>query len=129
MAMSTYKHTGGPDNVGANTTVTNAINLGVNALKNLQGVPGVNDPNSGGFGYNSRSNRADMSTTQFAMAGLYAAETIQVGASNTLPMAQGFINNTRSGGGHSYAPSGSVDYAMTASGVWTYLFFGLPPED
>ena len=130
MAMSTYKHSGGPDNVGANTTVTNAISMGVNALKNLQGVPGVNDPNSGGFGYNSRSSRADMSTTQFAMAGLYAAEIVQAGASNTLAIAQGFINNTTDGsGGNSYAPNGSADHAMTASGAWTYLLSGLPPED
>jgi hypothetical protein len=130
MAMSTYKHTGGPDDVGANTSVTNAIAQGVTSLKNLQGVPGVDDPNSGGFYYNRRNSNADMSTTQFAMAGLYAAETVQAGASNTLGISRGFIGNTKNGdGGHSYSPNGSSNHAMTASGAWTYLLSGLPPED
>ncbi len=130
MAMSTYRNTGGPDNVGANTTVSAAINMGVTALINLQGVPGVNTPNSGGFHYNTRNNNADMSTTQFAMAGLHAADLVQPGASQTLPLAQGYINYTKDGnGGHGYSSSNSADHAMTASGAWTYLLSGLPPEE
>ena len=129
MAMSTYLDTGGPDDVGAGMGVGAAINEGVSRLKNIQGIPGVNGNNAGGFDYNSRGNRADMSTTQFAMAGLYAAERVLPGASNTLDQARGFINNTRSGGGNAYAPGDGVDHAMTASGAWTYLLSGLPPED
>ena len=131
MAMSTYLSTMGPDDVGANTTVTGALSTGVQQLKNMQGIAGQNSPNDGGFDYNSRNNRGDMSTTQFAMAGLFASERILPQAANTLPLARGFINNTRGGdGGHAYAAFGnSNNHAMTASGAWTYLLSGLTPED
>lgn len=130
MAMSTYLDTGGPEDVGAATQVRAAISMGVSNLKNIQGIPGQNSPNDGGFNYNSRGNRADMSTTQFAMAGLFASERVQQGASDTLDRARGFINNTKNGdGGHGYAPGNGSDHAMTASGAWTYLLSGLPPEN
>ena len=131
MAMSTYLATMGPDNVGANTAVSSAIATGVQRLKNMQGISGQNSPNDGGFDYNSRNDRGDMSTTQFAMAGLFAAERILPGSSNTLSLSRGFINNTQGvNGGHSYSAFGNSDnHAMTASGAWTYLLSGLPVED
>jgi hypothetical protein len=130
MAMSTYLNTGGPDDVGANTIVSDAVNQGVQSLKNIQGIPGQNGDNAGGFDYNARNNRGDMSTTQFAMAGLFTAERIIPQASNTLSIARGFINNTKSGnGGHAYGSGGSPNHAMTASGAWTYLLSGFPPEE
>jgi hypothetical protein len=130
MAMSTYLNTGGPDNVGANTTVSDAVSQGVQSLKNIQGVPGQNGDNAGGFDYNARNNRGDMSTTQFAMAGLFTAERIIPQASNTLSMARGFIDNTKSGnGGHAYGSGGSPNHAMTASGAWTYLLSGSHPKN
>lgn len=131
MAMSTYLSTMGPDNVGANTTVSAAIATGVQRLKNIQGIAGQNSPNDGGFDYNTRNDRGDMSTTQFVMAGLFAAERVVPGASNTLALSRGFINNTKGNdGGHSYSSFGnSNNHAMTASGAWTYLLSGLPPEN
>jgi hypothetical protein len=124
MAMSTYKHTGGPDNVGAGVTVTQGIQNAVNSLKALQNASG------GGFGYNVGSPRADMSTTQFAMAGLHAAETVIPGSNNTLPNALGFINSTKAGNGaHGYSSPSNNDHAMSASGAWTYLLSGTPVED
>ena len=124
MAMSTYKHTGGPDNIGANITVTQGIQNAVNNLKALQNASG------GGFGYNMSNPRADMSTTQFAMAGLHAAETVIPGSNNTLPNALGFINSTKSGNGaHGYSSPSNDNHAMSASGAWTYLLAGIPVED
>ena len=124
MALSAYKHSGGVDNVGASITVTQGIQNGVNSLRTLQ------DRSGGGFGYNNGSPRADMSTTQFAMAGLHAAETVLPGSINSLPNALGFINGTKHGnGGHGYSGAESNNHAMTASGAWTYLLAGRPPED
>ena len=124
MAMSAYKHSGGVDNVGAGVTVTQGIQNAVNSLRTLQNRSG------GGFGYNVGNSRADMSTTQFAMAGLHAAETVIPGATNSLPDALGFINGTKAGnGGHGYNNPENNNHAMTASGAWTYLLAGRPPED
>jgi hypothetical protein len=122
--LSAYKHSGGVDNVGASITVTQGIQNGVNSLRTLQ------DRSGGGFGYNNGSPRADMSTTQFAMAGLHAAETVLPGLINSLPNALGFINGTKHGnGGHGYSGREANNHAMTASGAWTYLLAGRPPED
>ena len=124
MAMSTYKHTGGPDDVNAGITVTLGIQNAVSSLKSLQVASG------GGFGYNVSNSRADMSTTQFAMAGLYAAETVMPGANNTLANAISFIDSTKAeNGAHGYSSPNSNDHAMSASGVWTYLLAGLSVED
>lgn len=124
MAMSTFKHTGGPDNVGANINVTEGIRRAVNNLVALQNRSG------GGMGYNVNNSRPDMSTTQFAMAGLYAAETVQPGANASLVNARGYINSTKAGNGaHGYSGPENNNHAMTASGAWTYLLSGLPPED
>lgn len=124
MAMSTFKHSGGPDNVGAGITVTEGIRRAVSSLTALQNRSG------GGMGYNLNSPRADLSTTQFAMAGLYAAETVQPGANASLVNARGFINGTKhNGGGHGYTSADDNNHAMSASGAWTYLLSGLPTED
>ena len=124
MAMSTYKHSGGVDNVGASITVTQGIQNAVNSLRTLQALSG------GGFGYNNGSSRPDMSTTQFAMAGLHAAETILPGSINSLPNSLSFINSTKHGnGGHGYSGAEGNNHAMTASGAWTYLLAGRSPED
>jgi hypothetical protein len=130
MALSTYLNTGGPVDVGASMTVPAAINQGVQGLKNIQGIVGQNSPNDGGFDYSERNNRGDLSTTQFAMAGLFAANRINPQASNTLDQSRQFIDNTKQGdGGHAYRPNGTTTQQMTASGVWTYVLSGLPPED
>ena len=124
MAMSTYLHTGGPDDVGARVSVSRGIQNAVDSLKLVQIASG------GGFGYNIVNPRADMSTTQFAMAGLYAAETVLPGSNDTLFNAISFIDSTKANnGGHGYSSPSSNDHAMSASGAWTYLLSGLSVED
>lgn len=124
MAMSTYRHTGGPNDVGSRVTVDVGIDNAIRSLKAVQTASG------GGFGYNISNTRADMSTTQFAMAGLYAAETVVPGANNTLANAISFIDSTKSAnGGHGYSSPNGNDHAMSASGAWTYLLSGLSVED
>ena len=123
MALSAYANSGGPDQVGASISVSTAIQRGVVSLKQLQ------NPNFGGFNYNSPGNPADLSTTQFAMAGLRAAEFLVPDAGNTLPNALNFLDATKSAsGGHGYANSQNVNSAMTASGTWSYRLAGMPTE-
>lgn len=127
MAMSTYLNTGGPLDVGASVTVDVAANNGVNALKTLQSSSAGN-----GFKYNvsSGNGSTDMSTTQFGMAGLYAAERVIPQASSNLSLGLDFINQSSNGdGGAGYRPGRQSSHAMSASGIWTRLLAGRPPED
>ena len=69
MALGLYLSTGGPDNVGAARTVTAALQAGVaNFVRNQNAF--------GGWNYNAGSNYNDLSTTQFALAGLSAASAV-----------------------------------------------------
>ena len=71
MAMSLYIGTGGPDDVGANRPVLNAIQIGID---NLIGTQGNSGTNIGGWHYidsGSGISDGDLSTTQFVMAGLF----------------------------------------------------------
>ena len=131
MALSVYLRTGGPDDVGAGTTVRQAISNGVNALLDTQGNFGLN---VGGWSYEGAEPDGDLSTTQFAMAGLSAADQASPGAAATLPAAIGFVHNTKKqDGGHVYRGGlqGEMQStgSMTASGLWTYRLAGLPVED
>ncbi|MEZ4466624.1 MAG: hypothetical protein R3F43_19800, partial [bacterium] len=83
MALSAYVATGGPDAVGAQVTASQAIANGVVSLQNNQG----NFPpqNVGGWNYRNPEQQGDMSTTQFAVAGLSAAEQVIEGANAVLP--------------------------------------------
>ena len=122
MAMSLYIGTGGPDDVGANRPVLDAINNGINSLKNSQGNSGTN---IGGWHYIDNSsgiNEGDLSTTQFAMAGLSAAAAIYPNADVTLPIVETFLGHaTNNDGGNKYrgAPNWPSTHTMTASGAWT----------
>jgi len=128
MAISTYLDTGGPVDVGARIPVDQAINIGVNSLHDIQAVSIQN-----GYAYNvNRTGGTDISTTQFAMAGLHAAERIVPQAASRLSLARAFINACTDDtlGGTSYKPGNDTnDHAMTASGVWTRLLSGSPVED
>ncbi len=129
MAMSLYLVTGGPDDVGAASGVTQAIISGVNALKGTQGNQGSN---IGGWNYTTPGNAGDLSTTQFAMAGLSAAAALRADADQTLPRATQFISNAKNGdGGHGYRSGGgySSTSTMTASGVWTYRLAANPTSN
>lgn len=127
MAISSYLKTGGPIDVGASIAVDQAANNAVSALNTLQSASELN-----GFAYNvGRTGNTDMSTTQFAMAGLFAAERIIPQASSRLSLTRDYINAcSTADGGASYRSGGDTDnYAMTASGVWTRLLSGSTVED
>ena len=132
MALSLYVVTGGPDDVNASVPVSQAIANGVSALHGTQGNRGSN---RGGWNYTNPTDSGDLSTTQFAMAGLAAAAAIRPNADSVLPDAVPFVNNTKNGnGGHRYQSGGAyANYpstsTMTASGVWTYRLAQRPTGD
>ncbi|MFN3202932.1 MAG: hypothetical protein ACE366_31355 [Bradymonadia bacterium] len=66
MAMGLYLGTGGPDDVGATRTVTQALVNGVANLRRQQNA-------LNGWNYSTPSDYSDLSTTQFALLGLSAA--------------------------------------------------------
>ena len=128
MGLSLYLATGGPDNVGGARSVQQAIQNGVNRLKATQGNRGCN---IGGWNYGNPSTDGDLSTTQFAMAGLSAAAARVANADNTLPRSARFVQNTQNGdGSHSYRGCGrNVFHTMSASGIWTYRLAAVATHD
>ena len=126
MGLSLFLSTGGPDNVGARVTVTQAITNGTTALKRTQGNQGCN---RGGWSYTNPSNDGDLSTTQFSMAGLSAASAHVGNAANTLPNAVTFLQNSQNadGSGRYRGCNGSHRFhSMTASNLWGNRLAGLP---
>ncbi len=126
MALSLYLVTGGPDDVGAALPVSQAVANAVAALKRTQGNNGAN---IGGWNYTNPDSDGDLSTTQFAMAGLSAAASLRPDADDTLARAATFVTNAKNNdGGHKYR--GGRNYqstsSMSASGIWTYRLSGLP---
>jgi hypothetical protein len=129
MAMSVYLDSGGPNDVGANLPVNQALSNAVNALKNNQGFSG---DNQGGWNYSDPGSDGDLSTTQFSMAGLFAASRVIPNANQSLPNSVGFLNNTKKGdGGHVYrgGEGGDSRSSMSASGVWGYVLAQRPVDD
>ena len=129
MAASLYLVTGGPDDVGAPLPVSQAVANAVNGLRGTQGNGGCNE---GGWNYRGPQDSGDLSTAQFAMAGLSAASALRPDAAATLPNAVQFVSDAKNGdGGHKYRSC--QGYAstspMTASGIWTYRLAGLPTGD
>ncbi len=130
MALSLFLSTGGPDQVGAQVSVAQAIQNGAQALINNQGHPNL-WCNWGGWNYVSAGSDGDLSTTQFAMAGLSAASASWPQADDTLVDTIPFLQNTQSqDGGHNYrgCQNGPI-HSMTASGLWTYKLAGIPTHD
>jgi len=126
MAASLYRVTGGPDDAGGGVSVDRFIDQAVGQLKNNQGDGGCND---GGWNYYGDEGDGDLSTTQFAMAGLSAASAVRVDAADSLPRSVEFLSNTKNrDGGHAYRGCSNFDStsAMTASGIWTYKLAGQP---
>jgi MYXO-CTERM domain-containing protein len=128
MALSAYVATGGPDQVGAAVTATQAIANGIVALQRNQGhQPPQND---GGWNYNGPEGQGDMSTTQFAVAGLSAAEQVIQGAAATLPGTINFlISDQNADGGGAYRPSNESSSSMSASLLWCYRLTQVPAGD
>ncbi|MFN3202931.1 MAG: MopE-related protein [Bradymonadia bacterium] len=114
MAMGLYLATGGPDDVGARRTVTQALTNGVANLQRQQN-------NQGGWNYNSPGADNDLSTTQFALAGLSSASAVVQVPQNMLNDAGQSIQFHAAGGGcYNYRTSGwaGCSSSMTASALW-----------
>ncbi len=129
MGMSLYLVSGGADNVGAQIGVAQAVANGVTALKNTQGNQGSN---RGGWNYTTPDSDGDLSTTQFAMAGLSAAAALRPDADDSLARAAEFVTNAKNGdGGHKYRSGRNYNStsSMSASGIWTYRLSGLPTNE
>ena len=127
--LSLFVSTGGPQNVRAAVSVPDAIRSGVNALADSQGEAGCN---SGGWNYNRPEASGDLSTTQYAMAGLSAASGLVPAAGERLPLVTPFLEDaTNEDGGLAYRSCGNWQSAssMTAAGVWTYRLAGVAGID
>ena len=127
MALAVYLQTGGPDEVQAGIRVSEALSNGVRGLLANQGNIGAN---IGGWSYTSPRPDGDLSTTQFAAAGLSAATALIPSAGNSLPRIADFVTNAKKNdGGHIYRGGEQGRYqstsSMTASGLWTYRISGL----
>ncbi len=133
MALSSYLGTGGPEVIeGASSNVRDAMRLAVDALKASRQTAGCG---LGGWDYTIEhlpNLDGDLSTTQFAVAGLSAAQAHFADAGDPLTTVPDFITRVQSpNGGLRYrcATQLPVSHAMTASGIWTYRLSGLPTED
>jgi MYXO-CTERM domain-containing protein len=128
MAMSVYLRTNGPDEVGAAVTVRQAIANGVVALHNNQGHQPPD--NNGDWNYRAPTPRGDLSTTQFAVAGLSAAENLIEGASAVLALTPEFLLASQNqDGGYGYPTGNGSSSSMTASGIWCYRLSDVPAGD
>ena len=130
MFLSLYLETGGPDEVGAPVTVSEAIANGVDALLAVQSN-NADWCNSGAWNYRAPGTDGDLSTTQYAMAGLSAATSVIPGADETLPRVQGFLFNAQNDdGGLKYR--GCKAYvsasATTGAGIWSMRLSGLASD-
>ena len=130
MGLSVYLSTGGPDEVGANTSVTQALANAVNAVRNVRSTALPN----GGWMYTTPSSSSDLSVTQFAIAGLSAAQNLVPESSNEFPDFIDFmINSQGSDGGFSYRVSGRGagrgHSTMSATGLWCLRLTQVPIED
>ncbi|MHC4836688.1 MAG: MopE-related protein, partial [Planctomycetota bacterium] len=129
MAMSLYLSTGGPDDVGAAVTVSQAVRNGAQGLQAIQGNSGCN---TRGWSYGANpGTRGDLSTSQFAIAGLSAATAVWDDADLTLAATVPYIQSTqRPDGSHVYdCRSDARRHAMAASGLWTYRLAGVSTAD
>ncbi len=125
--LSLYHQTGGPDDVGAPIGVEAAIANGAAGLQAIQAEEvGCN---VGGWSYDAPQDDGDLSTTQYAIAGLSAASSVVPGADATLPRAVGFLNNNHNAdGGMKYRACRNYASASatTAAGIWSYRLVGRP---
>ena len=115
MALSLYLATGGPDGVGAARNVSAAVQAGVANLLGTQN-------GAGGWNYTTdEGGDNDLSTTQFALAGLSAASAVVNVDRNALQRAGAAVDTHNQGGGcYGYRTSGwaGCSSSMTASAIW-----------
>ena len=120
MGLATYLATGGPNEVGASSTPMQAL---ANAIVGVQNAQGSSLPNNdGGWYYYSPGGTGDLSVTQFAVAGLSAAENVIEGSTTVFPrLIPYLISSQANNGGLKYRPnSGGPRHSMTATGLWCY---------
>ncbi len=128
MALSAYLSSEGPDELGSTVTVSQAL---ANAVVALQAVQANRTPdNEGGWNYRQAEGRGDLSTTQFAVAGLSAASNLIEGAADPLQDVIPFLQRSQRGndGGMGYRPNGTPSSSMTATGLWCYRLAEVPTE-
>jgi len=126
MAASLFLATGGPDNVGAVRNVSAAV---ANGVQNLT----ANQNWRGGWNYGTPELDNDLSTTQFALAGLSAASAVvnvnrgvMQAAANPLP------DHARGAGCYSYRIDqgwAGCSSSMTASALWVSRLAERPAND
>jgi hypothetical protein len=131
MFLSLFRQTGGPNDVGAQATVEVAVANGTAALKRSQSNNAA-WCNSGAWSYNGPASDGDLSTTQYAIAGLSAASALVANAGETLPRAAGFLDGaTNANGGMKYR--GCANYVsasgMTGAGLWSRRLIGQPADN
>ncbi len=128
MALSSYLASGGPNDVGAAVPVFQAISNGVLSLQRHQGHQAP--MNDGGWNYREANQSGDLSTTQFAVAGLSAAENVIEGAAASVPGVVNFLMaNQARDGGLAYNPGSESSSSMTSSGLWCYRLAEIPAGD
>ncbi len=129
-ALAMFLASGGPEDVGAQLEVSEAVANGVRALEGTQGQNG--QCNDGGWNYRAPTANADLSTTQFTAAGLAAAATVQEGAGDALERLPNVLaRNQDANGGHMYSTCGqqASSHAMTAAGLYSWHLGGIPASD
>ena len=130
MALSAFLATGGPDDVGAQVTVSQAITNGIVGLHRSQGDRAPD--NLGAWNYQMPEADGDLSTTQFAVAGLSAAANLFDDAASVLPDVLPYLegNQNNNGDGLGYRPRDQApSSSMTASGLWCYRLADVPAGD
>ena len=126
MAISLYLATGGPDNIGAIRPVSEAVGHGVQNLSSVQN-------GDGGWNYGFPEGDNDLSTTQFALAGLSAASAVFNVDRNVIQRAANSVPGHAEGGGcYRYRVQGGwagCSSSMTASALWVTRLADRPAND
>ncbi len=122
MSFATYRATGGPNDVRANHDVDSTLSRAVSLMQAGQGGRGA-------WCYTDGSCE-DLSTTQYAAAGLSAAAARVPGADGVLPRMTAFLDsNETDNGGHAYRNGRAASHQQTSSGLWCYRLAGVQPTD
>ena len=128
MAMTAFLATGGPEDVGAAVTLTDALANGVAALERTRGV--TPPDTDGGWSYGAPGVAGDLSATQFAVAGLSAAANIIEGADRVVPGTVDFLlAGQGADGGSGYHPGQPSSSSMTATALWCLRLAQVPAGD
>jgi hypothetical protein len=128
--LSLYTLTGGPNLIGANALVTQAILQGVTSLKDNQS-PVERMCNSGGWNYTLPNEEGDLSATLFAISGLESTSSlVNVDDSlNQLPNFLASFQNPDQGYKYRGCTQRASTNSMSAAALWLYRLANIPLED